>query len=122
MKRAAIASSRQATRTAGSVAKERIETYRLAGRLWWIIGKRSRAARWWRRCLDEAERMGARPELARACVEIGRRIGVAELSGISGTEYVARGRQLFVELGLAQDAQQFATEEPQSDPRHAAVA
>jgi len=60
--------------------------------------------------------------MARACAEIGHRIGAAGLNGVSGTEYVARARQLFVELGLERDAQQFPAREPESDPQHAAVA
>ena len=112
LKRAGTRSARRALRTANKVAKERIETYRLAARLWWVLGKRSRAVAWWGRAIAEAQRMGARPELARTHGDIGQRIGTARLNGANGPAHLHVARQLFSELGLEWDRRQIDPAEP----------
>ena len=97
---AASADARRAASTARKVAKERVETHSLIGCMWWALGSRRRARQSWERALQLGTRAGARPELARAYYEIGRRIGSAELRGGSGTEYLQRARTLFGALDL----------------------
>ncbi len=65
---------RRAVRIAGSVALQRPEAFRLAGRVQWLLGAPERALRWWAKSLAEAERLGARPALARTYMEIGERL------------------------------------------------
>jgi class 3 adenylate cyclase/tetratricopeptide (TPR) repeat protein len=108
LKRAATRSARRATRTAAKVAKDRVEAYNLAARACWVLGRRRAACQWWRQSIAEALRMGARPQLARAYMAIGERLGSQSLDGITGSTYLHMARQLFTELGLARDLQQLS--------------
>jgi len=112
LRRAAARSARRALRTASKVAKERVETYRLTARLFWLQGKRRRAFAWWERTIAEAERMGARPELARTHGDIGQRIGAARLNGLDGPSHLEAARRLFSELGLEWDLRQIDATAP----------
>lgn len=101
-------SARQAIRLAATVARERVEVYRLAGRLWWRLGKSERAVGWWERSLREGERMAARPELARTYLEVGQRLteagsGARLVNGKPAATYIDAARRLFVEMNLTWD-------------------
>lgn len=124
LKRAGMRSARHAVSTARKVAKARVETLNLAGRLWWVLGRRARALQWWSRCIAEGTRMGAKPELARAYMDIGSRIGDSSLNGIDGPGYLQMARRLFVELDLSWDLQQLDACEPVASTAipHSAVA
>jgi class 3 adenylate cyclase len=111
--RRARRSGRAAVRVARSVAYEKMEVYRLMGRLAWLLGKRERAVRWWERSLRAGTRMGARPELARTCFEIGRRLTEAgeadrEVVGMRPAGYLERAERLCAELGLDWHVEQEA--------------
>ncbi|HVN27203.1 MAG TPA: hypothetical protein VMT64_01885, partial [Candidatus Binataceae bacterium] len=107
LRRAGIRSARRAIGTAAKVAKERIETYRLVGRLWWVLGNRSRAFKWWTKAIAEATRMGARPELARTHCDIGRRIGASVVADADGATHLNHGRRLLIDLDLEWDLRQL---------------
>lgn len=98
--RAARRSARRALGTAAKVGKERVETYRLVARLWWALGRRRRALVWWERTIVEAERMGARPELARAHRDIAERIAAGVVRGGDAGAHRAAALRLFAEMGL----------------------
>ena len=107
-KHAALRSARRAVRVAARVAKERTEIYNLNGRLWWVLGRRKHARVWWAKSIAEGERMGARPELARTYLDIGRRLPAGEsLNGMHRADYVQKARQLFRQLGLEWDLKQL---------------
>jgi class 3 adenylate cyclase/tetratricopeptide (TPR) repeat protein len=112
LRRAAQRSAWRGLRLQAKVAKERTETYKLVGRLCWLLGKPDRALRWWARSIAEGERLGARPELARTCMEVGRRLREAEaprreLNGMDGNAYLERARNLFVDMELGWDLRQL---------------
>jgi tetratricopeptide (TPR) repeat protein len=107
---AARRSARRALRIARLVPLDRTEIYRLAGRLHWLLGRRPRALRWWARSIAAGVELGARPELARTYLEVGRRLtstGVA-LGGVEGSAYLAQARALLAELALERDLEQRA--------------
>lgn len=109
--RLARRSGRRAIWLAGRLARERTEAYRLAGRLDWLTGRPRRALRWWRRSLEEGTRLGARPEVARTCHEIGRRLSEPTsrhrtLGGMPAAAYLEKARALFAELNLRSDLEQ----------------
>ncbi|HKJ23968.1 MAG TPA: hypothetical protein VKB65_04045, partial [Myxococcota bacterium] len=60
----------RALRTAGNVAARRPEALRLAARYQWRVGSPRRARRLWERALGESDRLGARPERARAELDL----------------------------------------------------
>jgi hypothetical protein len=101
-------------RLVSKVAWERVEAFRLAGRLAWITGKRNRALRWFAKSIAEGERLGARPELARTYMEVGSRLTAKEagpelLGGLDGVAYLEKARALFAALGFSAEIAEVAT-------------
>ena len=45
---------------------------RLTGAYYWTINKHKKALGWWHKAVQEGERLGARPQLARLYFEVGR--------------------------------------------------
>ncbi|HEV7735452.1 MAG TPA: adenylate/guanylate cyclase domain-containing protein [Candidatus Binatia bacterium] len=110
--RAARTSCRAAVRCSRAIARERTPVLRLAGRLEWLLGRHGRAMKHWQESMAEGESLGARPELARTFMEIGRRLlepdsPVRELGGISATEFLERARAGFEALDLTADLAQL---------------
>jgi class 3 adenylate cyclase len=115
--RRARKSRRYALRIASKVATQRVETYRLAGTLAWLLGRVDEASRWWTQSLAEGERLAAAPERARTWAEIGRRLTAPgsrrrTLDGQDGATYVAQAQSAFARLGLEEDLARMAVESP----------
>ncbi len=102
------ADARQALRIARVVAPARTETWRLVGRLHWLLGRPRKAVTWWTRTLQEGERLQATPEIARTCAEMGGRVSLGRSSAVDPIPYLERAQQLFAEAGLAWDQAQLA--------------
>jgi hypothetical protein len=96
---AAKKGARRLLRIAGKIAKERVETFHLAGRLAWARGRRRQAAKWWARGIAEGERQGAMPELARVHLVVGQLLGGAEAG-----RHQRRGREILDRIGLGGEA------------------
>jgi predicted ATPase/class 3 adenylate cyclase len=110
--------ARRAARSVAWVAARRPEVYRLIGTAHWHAGQPRNAATWWARSVAEAERLGARPDLARTWLEIGLLLGTASpaersVAGTLGTEapeiWIDRARVSFDALGLAFDRRRCDT-------------
>ena len=89
-------------------ACDRTEAMRLMGIYNWLIGNQRKASKWWNKSVAEGERLGARIELARTYMEIGKRFlkkesRFHELNGIKATEYLEKARVLFKEMNLQWD-------------------
>ncbi len=67
--RRARRNARRALASARKVARDRGEIWRLVARLEWLLDRPARAAAWWRRAVDECERLGLVPELGRAWLD-----------------------------------------------------
>ncbi len=109
-KRAAHA-QRVLLRLVSKVAWERVEAFRLAGRLAWVTGNRPRALKWFAKSIGEGERLGARPELARTYMEVGVRLmersrSPSRLAGRDGADYLESARQMFEALSLAPETKE----------------
>ena len=70
--------------------------------------KQIKAVKWWKKAVEEAERLDARPDLARTYMEISRRFleeksKYKELNGISAKEYLEKAREMFQEMNLQWD-------------------
>ena len=90
------------------MAAYRPEVFRLAGRYYWLIGRQNKAIKWWKQSIEEGEWLGARPDLARTYMEIGKRFleeksKYKELNGISATEYLEKARPMFQGMDLQWD-------------------
>lgn len=105
LQRKAFRSARRSQKIAKKVAYHRTDTYRLTGSYYWAIHKTKRALRWWHRAVQEGERLGARPQLARLYFEIGKCLLESEgkhreLGGLKAEEYLEKARVLFEEMNL----------------------
>ena len=100
-------SIRYALRIAAKVSIQRTEIHQLAGRIWWLLGRRARALRSWERALATGTQMDARPELARTWAVAGQSLadGGARLRGLDGAACLARSLEMFSALGLEREAE-----------------
>jgi len=106
--RKAIRSAKQLLGVTRKVARHRTDSYRLMGAYYWMINKQGKALRWWHRAVQEGERLGARPQVARTYLEVGKRLLEPEskyrdLDGLGAKEYLKNARALFEEMGLQSD-------------------
>jgi class 3 adenylate cyclase/predicted ATPase len=99
---------RDALWAAARLAWFRPEVWQAVGQLHWLAGRRRAGLQWFGRALDEAERLGMRPDAARIRLEIGRRLLDAGGSGATFRSQDPRGmlgdaRRAFEQLGLSWD-------------------
>ncbi len=101
--RKAFKSRRLLQKVAQKVAYHRTDSYRLTGAYYWTINKHEKALGWWHRGVQEGERLGARPQLARLCCEIGKclveeKSKHMKLDGLQGEQYLEKAWALFEEM------------------------
>ena len=106
--KAAHHSGRVALKTFAKYAADRTEAYRLMGLYYWTIDRQKQAIKWWRRSVQEGEQIGARTELARTYMEIGKRLAepksaYKEMDGRKAEKYLEMAESLFTEMGLKWD-------------------
>jgi hypothetical protein len=101
----AARSQKLALGAARRIARERPEAYRLAGRLAMLSGDAKGARTWWTKAIDEAERLGTRPELARALIELGTAAGAKPdaFRTVDAAVVLARGRAMLLDMQLTWD-------------------
>ena len=115
-----IAKNRRGARRSGMAAYknslkfagDQTEVFKLMGIYDWMIGKQKKALDWWRRSIITGEHLGARLELARTYMEVGKRLleeksKYRRLDGLQSGEYLARARVLFEEMELEWDLQEL---------------
>ena len=108
----ALRSGKDAVKTAAKYAPIQVETYKLMGIHYWLTGNRDKAISWWDKSIKTAEHLGARVELSRTYMEVGRRLSEKEskfneLNGIRAEQYLEMARALFKEMGLDRDLDEF---------------
>ena len=86
----------------------RIEYYKIMGQFYWLIGKQKKATMCWNKGIEKGERLGARPELSRTYLEVGRRLlepksKFKEFNGIKAEEYLEKAKTMFKEMDLQWD-------------------
>ena len=104
----AYQSGKKALRNSKKYAPERTEIFRLVGLYYWLTGSQNKAVKWWKTSIEEGERLGARVELARTYMEVGKRLlekssRSHELNGIEAEAYLEKARRLFGEMDLQWD-------------------
>ena len=95
-------------KVAKKAAQHRTESYKLSGVYCWLNNNQGKALTWWRKAIEEGQRLGARLELSMVYYEVGKRLLGAEskykmLDGIKAEEYLERARALFEEMDLQWD-------------------
>jgi tetratricopeptide (TPR) repeat protein len=100
---------RAALRSAAKVAWRRTEVLRLAGRHHRLLGHPRRARRFLERAVAWGERLGMRPEIARAYEEASRLLGTSgkRFRGLDAAGCRAKAREMFEELGFRADLQRL---------------
>jgi class 3 adenylate cyclase/tetratricopeptide (TPR) repeat protein len=105
LRRKALKSIRLLRKVQRKVATNRTDSYRLTGAYHWMIDEHDKALRWWRKAVQEGERLGARPQLARVYLEIGRCLleekgKQLKFDGVRGEQYMEKAKALFKEIGM----------------------
>ncbi|MCK4816251.1 hypothetical protein KA005_10825, partial [bacterium] len=108
----AYQSGRHALKNSSKYAFNRTEVLRLMGLYFWFIGRQKKAIGFWNKSIKEAEHLGARVELARTFMEIGKRLlekgsNYLKLNGIRADEYLEKAKTLFEEMGLLGDLEEL---------------
>ena len=90
------------------VAYYRVYCLNNAGRYFWLINKHRKAYRYWDNAIMEGKRLGAKPDLARTYLEIGKRLfkdknKKKEINGLNSEQYLEMARQIFEEIDLKWD-------------------
>jgi len=110
--KAALKSGREAVRNSAKFAAYRTWNYRLMGEYYWLMGKQKKALKWFDKSIKEGERLGARPDLSRTYMEVGKRLlepnsKYSQLNGIRAKEYLDKAEALFREMDLEWDLEQL---------------
>ena len=90
----------------------RTESFSLFAIYYWLTNKQRKALKWFDKSITEGERLGARPELSRTYMEVGKRLlepksKYKQLNGITAEEYLEKARVLFEEMDLKWDLEQL---------------
>ena len=108
LQKAALISAKKAIANSKMLAECRTEVYRLKGTYCWLVNQHKKALQWWSKSIIEGKRLGARPELSRTYVEVGKRMSEAkskynQLNGIRAKEYLNTAGSMFSEMKLQRD-------------------
>jgi serine/threonine protein kinase/tetratricopeptide (TPR) repeat protein len=111
----AYLSGKTAVKTADKYAPNQTETYRLLGVYYWLMGKRVKALTWFKKSLRKGEQLGAWPEYARTCMEMGKRLLDREKRAYKprrwviaqAERYLGKAQVLFREMALHQDLKEL---------------
>ena len=107
-RRVALKAGKRLIRNSRKTAPGRTEAYKLIGTYFWLTGKQRMGLKWWKRSMKEGERLGARPELSRTHMEVGKRLlepksKYKELDGLYAEDYLNKARRMFQDMGLKWD-------------------
>ena len=91
----------------------RVEYFKLTGHFYWIIGRQKKALEWWHKCIVEGKNLGARADLARTYMELGRRLlepesKYKEFHGFKADHYLEKAKAMFQEMDLLWDLDELA--------------
>jgi hypothetical protein len=106
--KAALKSGKKAVRNSAKFAAHRTWNYQLMGEYYWLIGNQRKALKWFDKSIKEGEQLGARPDLSRTYMEVGKRLlephsKYKELNGVTANEYLEKAETMFREMDLQWD-------------------
>jgi tetratricopeptide (TPR) repeat protein len=112
LQKKAYRSGKVAINNSMKFAANKIEAFKLMGVYYWLIGKPKKALAWWDKSINAGEQFGARPELARTYMEVGKRLlekksKFHQLNGIQAQEYLEKAKVIFQELKLEWDLEEL---------------
>lgn len=94
------------------IASDIVEAYKLRGIYYWLLGKQKRSLKWWEKSIQEGERLGAKIELSRTHMEVGKKLlekksRFKDLNGITAHQFLAKAKIVFEELDLQWDLREL---------------
>lgn len=104
----AFLTGRKSLKVTKKVSCYQTNVLKLMGRYYWLIGRQKKALSLWSKSVKTGEKLGARPELSRTYLEIGKSLldpenKYKEWKGMSAQEYLDKARSMFQEMGLHHD-------------------
>ena len=102
-KKRAFQSGTRALKHSKRYAPDRTEVFRIIGVYYWLNDDQIKALKWWKKSIQEGERLRNNVELARSYVEIGNRLvekksRFEDLNGIKANEYLSKAKAIFKEI------------------------
>lgn len=125
LQKQALRSGKNQLKAALKAADFLTEALMMTGSYWWLLGRTRKAFRWWKKSLDEGERLGAKLELSRSYFEIGRRLLekpitkrqlrlrlkaralAKKLLGLTPEECLGKAEAMFLDMSLRWDMGQL---------------
>ncbi|MCK4830508.1 hypothetical protein KA005_83090 [bacterium] len=112
LKKNAFISGKSAIKNSMKFAPNKPEVFRLMGLYYWLTGRQKEALKWWDKSINIGNYLGARPELARTFMELGKRLleeksKLRQWQGIEAEEYLNKARVIFEEMELNYDLQEL---------------
>ncbi|MFC2126590.1 hypothetical protein ACFLU5_17505, partial [Bacteroidota bacterium] len=103
---------KEAVNCTAKTAGNRTEVIKLMGTYYWLTNNQKKALKWWRKSITEGVKLGARPELSRTYMEVGKRLlekksRYHELNSISAEEYLGKAKSLFEKMDLQWDLKEL---------------
>jgi hypothetical protein len=109
----ACESGKIAVKSGAKYAPYRVESLKLMGLYYWLIGSRKAALSYWGKSIANGVRLGDRVELARTCMEVGKRLSEknskqSRFRGIGAADYLEKARVIFKERASDWDLEELA--------------
>jgi len=110
-KKKASQSGKEALKNSVNYSADKTEVFRWMGVFHWLCGRQNKAQDWWEKSIRIGEKLGARPELGRTYLEVGKRLSedgsqLKELNGLTAGACFLKARALFEELGLEEELEE----------------
>ena len=104
----ALKSGKKAVRNSKKVAYYCTDVLKVMGTFYWLISKQKKAIRYWDKSIKKGEKLGAKLELSRTYMEVGRRLREPQsqyrcLNGISAERYLEKGKNMIEEMNIQWD-------------------
>jgi tetratricopeptide (TPR) repeat protein len=108
----AFSAGKMAINNSRKIAVNRVEIFRVMGRLYWLVNRQNKAMDFWNKSVEHGKYMGHKLELSRTYFEIGSRLlakssNYNDFNGISAEEYLDKARTMFDEMNLKWDLEQL---------------
>jgi hypothetical protein len=105
-------SGKTAKKTAAKYAPNQTETFRLMGIYYWLLGKQKKSFTWLNKSMKVGGQLGARPEFARTCMEMGKRLLAKkdkspQENKTRAERYFKRAGESFRKMNLEQDLKEL---------------
>jgi hypothetical protein len=104
----AYKSGKLALKNSNKYAFDKTESLRLMGVYYWLVGRQKKGTGYWNNSIKIAKLFGARVELAKTYMEIGKRFfekgsRYSKLNNIGAAGYLEKAKSLFEEFGLLEE-------------------